>query len=203
MPYVEQGAAWLAEQIPVYMETVRQNFENVRAFIVNVLWPAIQPFFMWLVGTALPAAVSFIRDTVVPGVSSAVARIREIVQGVVSWVETNIMPTVRRLFDIVRQIFRAFSALFRGDFRQFGQYLRSAWDLLWAELRNLFDGIVNAIRNIDWLQLGRNIVDGIAQGIRNFGSNVVNAARNVGSAALDSVRGFLGISSPSSGALAT
>jgi phage-related protein len=197
MPYVEQGAAWLAERIPVFMETVKKNFESVRTFIVDTLWPAIEPFFKWFTEIALPALVEFIRDTVVPGVKNGFNTIKGIIEDVVNWVEIHIMPTVRRITDIVRQIFNAFTALFRGDFKQFGQYLRNAWDLLWSELRNLFDGVLRAIGEIDWGQLGQNIVDGLVNGIRNFGSRAVEAARTLGSNILDAARGFLGISSPS------
>ena len=60
--------------------------------------------------------------------------------------------------------------------------------------------IIDAIKSvfeIDWGELGQNIVEGIANGIKNAISWIKDAAKNVAKAALDAAKGFLGIESPS------
>lgn len=49
----------------------------------------------------------------------------------------------------------------------------------------------------DWLQLGMDILQGIANGIINGASAIVRAARDAAKSALDSAKEFLGIHSPS------
>lgn len=114
--------------------------------------------------------------------------------------------------DNIRLILQAFSAAFHGDWYRFGELLRQAWDnawkaignilrLAWSNLKTIVSSLVtnitNFFRNTDWGQVGRNIVQGIANGIRNSLSWIIDAARSAARAALNAAKGFLGIKSPS------
>lgn len=57
--------------------------------------------------------------------------------------------------------------------------------------------MISALTKIDWLGLGSQIVNGIANGIRNFGGAIWNSLKSVVSDAWGKVKSFLGISSPS------
>lgn len=123
------------------------------------------------------------------------------IQGVVQWVVTYISTIVR-----------AWQAAFHGDWRTFGELLRQAWDMAWklistvvsnawttmkGALTTLVTSAVNFVKNFDWASAGRNIVLGVANGISNSTSFVINAINNMGQAALDAIKGFFGIESPS------
>lgn len=58
-------------------------------------------------------------------------------------------------------------------------------------------GIQNAFKQINWGELGRAIIDGIAAGLRNAGHVLMDAALNAARGAFDTVKSFFGISSPS------
>lgn len=60
----------------------------------------------------------------------------------------------------------------------------------------IVNAIINAFKNVDWQTVGRNIIEGIKNGILNAISLVVDAARNAASSAYDAVKSFWGISSP-------
>ena len=60
----------------------------------------------------------------------------------------------------------------------------------------IIDAIINAFKNVDWQSVGRNIIEGIKNGILNAISLVVDAARNAASSAYDAVKSFWGIASP-------
>lgn len=47
------------------------------------------------------------------------------------------------------------------------------------------------------MRIGRNIIDGIKNGLKNVASNLVQAAKDAGRAALDGIKNVLGIHSPS------
>ena len=64
-------------------------------------------------------------------------------------------------------------------------------------LRNKFLEIKQSITNIDWLGVGRSIVQGIANGISAFAGSIVSAARNAAISAYNAARAALGIQSPS------
>jgi hypothetical protein len=123
----------------------------------------------------------------------------------------GIRDTVATVWEAIKLVFQAFKAAFNGDWTQFGALLRQAWDLVWALIekrilaawdfirsaaQRIVDGI-KAIFTIDWSQLGKNIIDGIVNGLKNGVQWVIDAARNVAQAASDAMKGFLGIHSPS------
>lgn len=69
-------------------------------------------------------------------------------------------------------------------------------DLL-AKLPEVFNGIKDAFAGFDWLQIGKDIIDGIAKGVKNFAKNLWDAAKSAGKGVLDSFSGFFKIGSPS------
>lgn len=64
-------------------------------------------------------------------------------------------------------------------------------------LKEIALNALNAVRNIDWLSLGNNIVKGIANGLRNGAGAIISAAKDAASSALRAAKDFLGIHSPS------
>lgn len=124
----------------------------------------------------------------------------------------SVMTIVNTWIANIKLIFQAFQAAFNGDWYRFGELLRQAWDNSWKAigtvlqnawanfkiiLSTLVTNVVNFFRTTDWGQVGRNIVQGIANGIRNSISWIIDAARSVARAALQAAKGFLGIKSPS------
>ena len=61
--------------------------------------------------------------------------------------------------------------------------------------------VANSVKDeftkFDWLSIGKNIVDGIAKGISDFGNTIITAALNAAKGAFDGVKKFFGIASPS------
>lgn len=142
-------------------------------------------------------------------ISSGMQFITDIVEGrmgLLSLIFTTVWSNIQLLFA-------AFQAAFSGDWHRFGELLRSVWDNHWTMMRTVLSAawtnIQNAVRNgitaavnlftkTNWSEVGRNILQGIANGIKNAISIITNAARNAASAALEAAKGFLGIQSPSS-----
>jgi len=113
---------------------------------------------------------------------------------------------------VLQPIFDAFKAAFEGDWYTFGEKLREAWDNFWelikTGLSNAFEKIKTAVKDflpkiktwfqdIDWGEVGLNIIKGIANGITNAVSWIKTAAKNAAKAAFDAAAGFLKSHSPS------
>jgi len=64
-----------------------------------------------------------------------------------------------------------------------------------GRIRGFFVDAFNAIRSINWVQVGADIIAGIVRGL-NPGS-VVSKMKEIASSAMDTVKNFLGIKSPS------
>jgi phage-related minor tail protein len=173
--------------------------------VITAIGAAIGPVLA-VVGGAIATAAGPIL-LVIAAIAAAVALLY------LAW-KTNflgIRDTVTTIFNAIKLVFQAFQAAFHGDWKKFGELLRQAWDLVWNLMQKrieagwtfikgvaqkIVDGI-KAIFQIDWSQLGQNIIQGIVNGIKRGIQWVTDAARQVAQAAMQAVQGFLGISSPS------
>lgn len=66
-----------------------------------------------------------------------------------------------------------------------------------AAIPQIVASIKGAFGKVDWGEIGRNIIQGIAQGLKNAGRAIMDAAKEAAKNALDSAKSFLGINSPS------
>ncbi len=94
-------------------------------------------------------------------------------------------------------IFNAFRAAFEGDWTAFGSYLRDAWDAAWENTKKITQKALDWFKSQDWGEIGRNIIQGIANGIKSAVSWLIDAAESAAKAAVDAAKGFLKIKSPS------
>ena len=64
-------------------------------------------------------------------------------------------------------------------------------------VKNILTNIKNSITNISWKSIGTNIINGIKNGIKSAAKNLAGAAVSAAKDALNSVKKWLGIKSPS------
>lgn len=110
------------------------------------------------------------------------------------------------------KIFDAFKLLFQGDFEGFGKKLREVWDMVWKAISEaaskawewlkenftkLVENIIKFITETDWLQLGKDIIQGIANGITAATKWVIDAIVAVAKAIWGALVGFFSSDSPS------
>jgi len=151
--------------------------------------PSIDEAFAWIVDIALPTLAAA-WDTAWAGVQAVIDRV----------------------LPILKSAFQMFQAAFNGDWYLFGEKLGEVWDGAWGLIADVLEGIgatfislmdtaianlIDFIFNTDWASVGWGIIEGIALGISNGISLIEDAATGAAQAALDSAKGFLGISSPS------
>lgn len=102
---------------------------------------------------------------------------------------------------LIRGIAKAATQFMSGDWQGGLNTLRDTASTIWDNIKSIFglqlDNIQQAFTAVGWGDLGKAIVDGIANGIRNFGGSIVDAARWAAQGALDAAKALLGISSPS------
>ena len=73
----------------------------------------------------------------------------------------------------------------------------SAIPSLIAGLGDVVTNMIDYIGNIDWLEVGMNIIKGIGSGIASMGKWLIDKAVGCVKGAFDTVKGWLGIHSPS------
>lgn len=91
--------------------------------------------------------------------------------------------------------------LLTGDWEGAWETMKGMVERIWGTIQTVIGTQLDSIRAIitdfDWGALGRNIVEGIADGLRNAGGVIADAARQAAQSAYDAARSWLGIHSPS------
>lgn len=136
----------------------------------------------------------------------------ETITAIIQGIWDAIVAIVEWFIDYATTIFEAFQAAFSGDWETFGEKIREAWDMVWEAVKSavetawefistaVSDGIAAIIawfQETDWLQVGKDIIQGIADGISAATQWVIDAVVAVAGSIWDSLVGFFGIGSPS------
>lgn len=189
IPLVRELWNWLATNLPpaiaklsaFWKNTLQPALQAVWSFLSTKVFPALRQLWDWL-STNIPAALETLRSLW----ENNWGNIRSIFEGVL---------------NAIRFVFNTFKAAFEGDWVTVGKNVRhiidTAWDAIREAVRKLFDKVVNTIRNIDWIELGKSIIRGIGEGIGAMKDWLINAAKSVAQAVLDFFKGFFMSESPS------
>lgn len=126
----------------------------------------------------------------------------------------TIADIIKSLTGIIKGIIGAFIAIVKGDWEDFGSALKTiwenmwngikavvegAWDLLsgafsslWTSISSWFEGKIN-----DFKQFGKNLIEGLGEGISSMTSWVSDKVGEVGEAIKTKFKNIMGIHSPS------
>jgi hypothetical protein len=151
-------------------------------------------------------------DTNLPLVQTLFENILGAIQGFWALFGDDIMHIVQNTFDtaflIIDTVMRTIGdlitlslQLLTGDWEGAGQTLEGIvtriWDTITAVVTNKIDSIMTLFTAIDWGELGRSIIEGIANGISSAAGKIAEAAEDAARDAYEAAKDWLGISSPS------
>lgn len=124
-------------------------------------------------------------------------RIMSIVDGFLFIVQTLFDTYLNNALDIVTAVMQ----LINGDVEGAGETLKGIAERTMSAFLSIvstYIGMVqNAFGDIDWGEIGRSIIDGVAAGLSGAGHLLVSAAQGAASGAMQGVKDLLGIRSPS------
>lgn len=161
------------------------------------------------------AVIAFVQELIAAGMQF----ISDLTSGKLGWMSevwnntwTAIMTVVDTIVSNVKLLIAAFQAAMSGDWHRFGELLREVWDNTWTMIGTILStawenfkvifstavtNVITFFRETDWGEVGKNIVEGIANGITSSLDWIMDAAIQAAEAALEAAKGFLGINSPS------
>jgi phage-related protein len=172
----------------------------------TAIWQAIWTFIQTAITT-----IQTIIVTVATAVQEFWAEHGEAILATAQEIWNLIWEHISGVWDIITSLFAAFKSAFEGDWAAFGENLRLAWDAAWETILNLVANLWNLMKpllenlwnnlkawwnGIDWTSLGRNVVDGIMDGLGNLVDRLKGALQSAAQAAQDAWNGFWGIGSP-------
>ena len=129
----------------------------------------------------LSAIIAPISGTVLPAIGAVLAGITLPVWGLIAAIGLLVAAII----------------IFGKDAWNTIQTIGKIFEALWLLIRIKVDQIKQAFFSVDWGGIGRNMMEGIVNGIRAGWNWVVNAARSVAQAAFDAARNALWSHSPS------
>src|SRR5690606_38104424 len=92
--------------------------------------------------------------------------------------------------DLVLGIIRTILALLRGDWE-------GAWDSIKQTAEDIWENITEFFENVDLVQIGKDIIQGLIDGMSSMVSTVKDGVVNIGTKIVDTFKGWLKIKSPS------
>ena len=113
----------------------------------------------------------------------------QIIASIVQILASLISTIIEHLPEFLQQGIEMIGQLISG-------ILQMNVDIL-TTLGDLIKDMWEAFTNTDWIELGKNILEGIGEGIKGAVTGLVNAAKDACSKVVGGVRSFFGINSPS------
>lgn len=127
-----------------------------------------------------------------------------LLNGIIDCIPTLMEAIGKLIPDIVIALAEQFPMLIQVGFEALASIIGGFVDAVPSLLANLIAGVVLLIKAIgttfieyDWLSLGKNIIQGIIDGIGSMGGAIAQAASNMASTVMDTLKGAFGIHSPS------
>lgn len=139
-------------------------------------------------------------STLMSIVRSALSLIQALVQGIVQALPVLIKAAPTIITNIVTALIQALPEILASGidiiFALIDGLLQAIPDII-AAIPQIVTGIINAFKNVDWGSIGRNIMEGIKNGLRNMLSNLVNVVKDIAGSLINGAKKALGIGSPS------
>lgn len=123
------------------------------------------------------------------------------IKAVVDNTITVAFTTIDTVLKTVLGLVQATLQLLTGDWQGAGETMKGVAETLWDGIKTIFSTQIDSLRTLitdfDWGALGRNIIEGIANGISAAAGKIAEAAREAARSAYEAAKNWLGISSPS------
>lgn len=177
---IENGAALVSNLVQGITANAGQMMESasvsLSAFLAQVV-------------ADLPQIITSGGQMLLSLVQGLLAMLPSIIRSAATVIATLLQAIVTHLPEIIAAGFILVINLVQGIGNASPDIIRAAGDAC----RTLLD----AVKNVDWVQLGKDIINGLINGIGAMGSALKHAARSIASSALDTIKDFFGIASPS------
>lgn len=190
--FMVEASPMLLEALGNIVQIVADTLPGTIMTIIPVLLQAaggiVQTLFNYLMEN-LPLMMSAgmsLLQSIIGGISSnlptllqtAISMLVQFLATIAGYLPDLLVMGGELLLSIISGLISSIPDLLSG----IGEILESAWD---------------AFVNYDWLSLGKAIIDGIVQGLVNFGSSIGEKLKEIAGNAFSGIKKFFGIESPS------
>lgn len=192
---INKFASRILESLPAVINTATQIVQKLAQGITSKL-----PDIVRTAGEVIKQFLETVLKSLPEIIKSGIELLMSIVKGVSSGKSTLFTEIGQILIDIVKIIIEHLPELIQMGIELIGALIAgiatATVDLL-QSIGTLIMDVINKFKEIDWGELGRNIIQGIVNGLKNAGHLIVEAVGDAAKSALNAAKNFLGIRSPS------
>lgn len=197
-----QGADMLSQYKGKIIEYLPKLIDSGLKMLVSLLNGLLQaaPKIIEQAGRMLTEYVDIIIKMLPKILESGKNMILSLLQGLIQNAPKIIAQIAKTLADFLATIASNLPEFLQAGIEIIGELLSgiiSAIPDVIAAIPGMLVDIGSAFLDKDWGAIGGNIIEGIKTGIMNAAGNLVDAAVNAARNAVDTVKGWLGIASPS------
>jgi phage-related protein len=158
--------------------------------LIKVVWEKVKPFFE-LIFEGIKNAVKILADNL--GIYFKTA------WEVIKTVWSVVGAYFKAIFDTITGIFKVIKAVLSGDFKGAWEAIKGVFSSWGSFFKGLFNGLINIFANIGkaFLDIGKNIVKGIWDGISASFEWIKNKIKNWVGNVVKFIKKLFGIHSPS------
>ena len=197
-----QGTSMLSQYKGKIIEYLPKLIDSGSKMLVSLLNGLLQaaPKIIEQAGRMLTEYVDIIIKMLPKILESGKNMILSLLQGLVQNAPKIIAQIAKTLADFLATIASNLPEFLKAGIEIIGELLSgiiSAVPDIIAAIPGMLSDIGSAFLDKDWGAIGWNIIEGIKTGVSNAAGNLVNAAVNAARNAVETVKGWLGIASPS------
>lgn len=187
--------AFLMASLPQIMQAGFDMISNLAQGIMNNL-PAILSAITEVVSNLLNTLVSYLPDILEKG--------KEIILNLVTGIINNIPSIISAIAEAIAKLLAEIAShlpeILQSGITMIGELaaglIKAIPDLV-AKIPEIITGIKDAFLEFDWAGLGKDIINGIGNGIKNAAGALWDGVKSVGSSIVDGFKGLFKIGSPS------
>ncbi|MBD5504085.1 MAG: hypothetical protein HDR09_20045 [Lachnospiraceae bacterium] len=196
----------IIELIPVIVQAVTENLPLIIEAGINLLMalingivqaiPQLTQMLPTVINTIVSTIITMLPQILEAGIQILNALVSGIVQAIPQLVamlpqviSSTVNTLVQNLPKIIQTGIELIGALISG--------IIQAIPSLVAAIPQVIKAIFETFKAVDWGELGKNIIDGIITGVKNAASSLIEVFKDLAKSALDAVKDFFKIKSPS------
>ena len=158
------------------------------------------PQLITMAGTMISTLAGAIMENLPTILEKGMLLIAQIAQGFIQNLPAIVAALLQMFNSIQMSIISHLPEMIEGGIKLIGElvagFIRAIPEVIRA-MAQIFDTIKSSMKNVDWAELGRNIIRGIINGIKALASEVAGAIKDVVNQGLQAAKEALGIASPS------
>lgn len=184
----------IAQQLPTLIPMAIQAIVTLTNGLIGMLPQLISTGIQLLVSLvqgivqALPQLIPAGIQAILSLIDGIVGAIPQLTQAALELIPVILTAIIQNLPQILEGGIKIIVSLVQG--------LGQAIPQLLEFLPKIASTIIDSLKKIDLLQVGKDIVNGLIKGISSMLGAVKDAAKNVAKGAANAIKGFLGINSP-------